>query len=47
MFFLSKLKDVRMVAFKHIPGPENKADNFTKNADAGMLHMQFHKAAWQ
>ena len=27
-----------MVAFKHIPGPENKADIFTKNVDATSLH---------
>ena len=38
MFFLRELKEDGMVAFKHIPGPENEADIFTKNVDAGSLH---------
>ena len=38
MFFLCKLKEDGMVAFKHIPGSDNEADIFTKNVDVGTLH---------
>jgi len=27
-----------MVAFKHIPGPDNEADIFTENLDVGTSH---------
>eukprot|EP00804_Cyclotella_cryptica_P007776 CCRYP_001385-RA/>CCRYP_001385-RA protein AED:0.40 eAED:-0.17 QI:0/-1/0/1/-1/1/1/0/271 len=38
MFLLRELKEDGMVAFKHIPGPDNEADIFTKNDDATSLH---------
>ena len=38
MFFLHELKEEGLVVYSHIPGPENKADIFTKNVDAGTLH---------
>jgi hypothetical protein len=38
MFFLHELKEKGMVVYIHIPGPENEADIFTKNVDAGTLH---------
>jgi len=38
MFFLHELKEEGMVANKHIPGPEDKMDIFTKNVDAGTFH---------
>jgi hypothetical protein len=38
MFFLCKLKEEGMVAFKYIPGPENEADIFTQNFDTTSLH---------
>ena len=38
MFFLHELKEEGMVVYKHIPGPDNEADIFTKNVNAGTLH---------
>jgi hypothetical protein len=38
MFFLRELKEEGLVVYIHIPGPENEADIFTKNVDAGTLH---------
>ena len=38
MFFLRESKEEGMVVYKHIPGPENEANIFTKNVDASTLH---------
>jgi len=38
MFFLKELHEDGMVVFKHILGPDNEADIFTKNANDGLLH---------
>ena len=38
MFYLHELKEEGMVVFKYVPGPENEADIFTKNVNAGSLH---------
>ena len=43
MFFLWELKEDGMVAFKHIPGPDNEADIFTKSVNAGTLHKHLAK----
>ena len=36
MFYLRKLKEEGLVVYKHILGPENEVDIFTKNVDVGM-----------
>lgn len=38
MFFLQELKVEGMIVYKYIPGPDNKANIFTKNVDTSKLH---------
>jgi len=43
MFFLRELKEQGLRVFKHIPGPENEANIFTKNVNVIALHKHTEK----